>query len=102
MKLYVPARTAIVLAPFEFAAKHPSIKLPAFDKNDPTFAPYMQYVNLQEAKPGPKGESALMAGAPVAPKVQDPLMQGKVDIDDINKEIEALALYGKIEKLEKK
>lgn len=74
MKLYVPARTAIVLAPFEFAAKHPSLKLPAFDKNDPSFAPYLQYINVPATniEKDLKGESALMAGAPVNPQATVP------------------------------
>ena len=49
LSIYVPQRTAIVLAPFEFAAKHPEIKLPAYDKNDKDFAPYLEHIqkNLQ-------------------------------------------------------
>ena len=39
--IYIPSRCAIVLAPFEFAAKHPEIKMPAYDKNDPAFAPFL-------------------------------------------------------------
>lgn len=37
MLLYIPARTAIVLAPYEFAKKYKDVKMPAFEKSDPDF-----------------------------------------------------------------
>lgn len=43
-KIYVPSRCAIVLAPFEFAVKHPKIKLPEWDAKDPNFAPFVQHL----------------------------------------------------------
>lgn len=42
MKLYIPARSAIVLAPFEFAVKYKEVKLPHYDPEDPAFKPYLQ------------------------------------------------------------
>lgn len=50
LSIYVPQRTAIVLAPFEFAVKHPEIKLPAYDKNDKDFAPYIDLIPKQAIK----------------------------------------------------
>lgn len=35
------------MCPFEFAIKHPEIKLPQFDRNDKDFAPYLNYMNAQ-------------------------------------------------------
>lgn len=47
--IYVPSRCAIVLAPFEFAVKHAEIKLPAYDKNDPAFAPFLAAAKAQSS-----------------------------------------------------
>jgi hypothetical protein len=41
MKLYIPARTAIVLAPFEFAIKYKDLKLPHYDPEDADFKSHM-------------------------------------------------------------
>lgn len=48
LSIYVPSRSAIVLAPFEFACKHPEINLPTYDKTDPAFVPFLQ--NIVEKK----------------------------------------------------
>jgi 1,4-alpha-glucan branching enzyme len=37
LKLYIPSRCAMVLAPFEFAIKYPEVELPPYDKEDPAF-----------------------------------------------------------------
>lgn len=39
--MYIPARCAIVLAPFEFAQKYPELKMPPYDANDPLFKPFI-------------------------------------------------------------
>lgn len=44
-QIYVPSRTAIVLAPFEFVAKHPELKMPNYDIKDPLFAPYLESIS---------------------------------------------------------
>ena len=41
LKLYIPARCAIVLAPFEFAVKYKSVKMPHYDAEDPAFKNFM-------------------------------------------------------------
>lgn len=40
-KMYIPARCAIVLAPFEFAQKYPELKMPHYEANDPQFKPFI-------------------------------------------------------------
>jgi hypothetical protein len=70
----VPSRCAIVLAPFEFAVKHPEIKMPAFDRNDPAFAPFLENLKPSKITNEPENKS----------------------LEQINKEIEVLADYGKI------
>lgn len=40
-QVYIPSRCAIVLAPFQFAQKYHEVKMPAFDKNDPEFVPFV-------------------------------------------------------------
>jgi 1,4-alpha-glucan branching enzyme len=41
LKVYIPSRCAIILAPFEFAQKYDEIKKPHFDPEDPAFKPYI-------------------------------------------------------------
>lgn len=49
MKLYIPARTAIVLAPFEFAVKYKEeVKLPQYDPEDADFKNFIP--NLKTSK----------------------------------------------------
>jgi hypothetical protein len=40
-KIYIPSRCAIVLCPFEFAVKHPEIKMPSYDPESPDYKPYI-------------------------------------------------------------
>jgi hypothetical protein len=47
MKLYIPARTAIVLAPFEFAVKYKEVKLPHYDPEDADFKNFMPISNIK-------------------------------------------------------
>jgi len=42
IKVYIPSRCAIVLAPFEFAQKYDEIKKPHFDPEDPAFKPFIE------------------------------------------------------------
>jgi len=37
LKLYIPSRCAIVLAPFEHAIKYKGVNLPHYDPEDPAF-----------------------------------------------------------------
>lgn len=41
MQIYIPSRCAIVLVPFEFAKKYKEVKMPEFDKNDPSFSMFL-------------------------------------------------------------
>lgn len=41
LKLYIPSRCAIVLAPFEFAVKHKEVKMPDYSPSDPAFSCYI-------------------------------------------------------------
>jgi|SaaInl33SG_5_DNA_1037386.scaffolds.fasta_scaffold16483_1 cell division septation protein DedD len=41
LKLYIPSRCAIVLAPFEFAVKHKEVKMPDYSPTDPAFSCYL-------------------------------------------------------------
>lgn len=66
LQLYVPSRSAIVLVPFEFAARHPSVKLPPFEKTDPDFAPYLADVDRYIAR-----EKALQQAPVAGVKVKD-------------------------------
>ena len=52
MKLYIPSRCAIVLAPFEFAQKYEEVPLPIFDEKDDMFKRFMikKDDNLAQAK----------------------------------------------------
>jgi hypothetical protein len=42
LKIYIPNRCAIVLAPFEFANKYPEVNLPPYNPEDPEFKPFIQ------------------------------------------------------------
>ena len=53
LKVYIPSRCAIVLAPFEFAQKYDEITKPHFDPEDPAFKPYIDAYK-QELKTQPK------------------------------------------------
>ena len=41
LKIYIPNRCCIVLAPFEFAQKYKEVKMPAFNPEDPDFKPFL-------------------------------------------------------------
>jgi 1,4-alpha-glucan branching enzyme len=41
LKVYIPSRCAIILAPFEFAHKYPEVKMPDYNKEDPHFKQFI-------------------------------------------------------------
>jgi len=57
LKVYIPARCAIILAPFEHANKYPEIKLPDYDPEDPAFKPYIAKPLVNEPAVSPKKET---------------------------------------------
>lgn len=88
LKLYIPSRCAIVLAPFEFAVKYNQIKLPHYDPEDPAFKQYIPSNQLAAQKP----QAPL-----VEPKEDIPLEQPKAQ-EDPKPEEEKLVVEKPIEK----